>query len=365
MRERGVEYLPGSRSPSRRRLIQLGALSAGGLIIGATAAAASTPGVAGPGQDGAAPGDPHVRSQMMPMTTGVAAPTSYNGWPVGTPASSIGIQTYYVTGTSIAIPVEAGDVAWALMYLAARFNTEVEPLQGWQVWGYDYRVDVNSTNWWSCHASGTAVDFNAVLHPNGARGTFTAAQVSGIRKILADCGNVIYWGGDFSGTPDEMHFEINVPPGDLQLPALVAKIRGIAPPPPPPVRVISLQARVNSRYVTAEQAGAQPLIANRDAIGLWEKFDVIAVGTSHVALRAHANNRFVCADRAGGASLVANRDAVGLWETFTTVPQPDGTTALRAAVNGRYVTAEQAGIQPLIANRTAVGPWEKFTITGT
>jgi len=263
MRERGVEYLPGSRSPSRRRLIQLGALSAGGLIIGATAAAASTPGVAGPGQDGAAPGDPHVRSQMMPMTTGVAAPTSYNG----------------------------------------------------------------------------------------------------IRKILADCGNVIYWGGDFSGTPDEMHFEINVPPGDLQLPALVAKIRGIAPP--PPVRVISLQARVNSRYVTAEQAGAQPLIANRDAIGLWEKFDVIAVGTSHVALRAHANNRFVCADRAGGASLVANRDAVGLWETFTTVPQPDGTTALRAAVNGRYVTAEQAGIQPLIANRTAVGPWEKFTITGT
>jgi hypothetical protein len=27
--------------------------------------------------------------------------------------------------------------------------------------------------------------------------------------------------------------------------------------------------------VTAENAGAQPLIANRAAIGLWEKFDLI------------------------------------------------------------------------------------------
>ena len=35
---------------------------------------------------------------------------------------------------------------------------------------------------------------------------------------------------------------------------------------------ISLQAQVNGRYVTAESFGDKPLIANRTAIALWEKF---------------------------------------------------------------------------------------------
>lgn len=362
----GVELQSGS-STSRRRLIQLGALSVGGLLLGVTTATASTAVVPGPGQDGAGPGDPHLSSRMTPATTSVnTAPTSYNGWPVGTPASVIGIASYTVTGTSIPIPVKGGDVAWVLMYLAARFNTEVETLQGWEVWGYDYRVDANNSSWWSCHASGTAVDFNAAAHPNGARGTFTAAQVTAIRRILADCGNVLYWGGDFTGTPDEMHFEINVPPGDPSLPALVDKIRGIAPTPPPPpaTRVISLRANINGHLVTAEAAGASALIAARTAVGPWEQFDAIPVGTTHVALRAHANNRFVCADQAGGAPLIANRTAVGPWETFRIVAQSDGSSALLSSANGRWVTAEQAGARPLIANRTAVGPWEKFTVIG-
>jgi hypothetical protein len=38
---------------------------------------------------------------------------------------------------------------------------------------------------------------------------------------------------------------------------------------------VSLRALVNNDYVTAENAGAQPLIANRTAIGTWEKFDLI------------------------------------------------------------------------------------------
>jgi hypothetical protein len=297
------------------------------------------------------------------MTAGTAGPTSYNGWPVGAPASAIDVQSYVVTGTSIPITVKAGDVAWVLMTVAARFHAEVQPLRAGQVWGYDYRADVNNTKWWSCHASGTAIDLNAVLHPNGASGTFTAGQVGGIRRILADCNGTVYWGGDFSGVPDEMHFEINVPPGDPRLPALAAQLRGGAPTRPvQQTGVISLRSGINGRLVTTEQRGAAPLVANRTAIGPWEQFDLVAVGTNQVALRAHANNRFVCADQAGGAPLIANRTAVGPWETFTLVPQPDGSAALRAKANGCYVTAERAGADPLIANRTAVGPWEKFAV---
>jgi len=37
----------------------------------------------------------------------------------------------------------------------------------------------------------------------------------------------------------------------------------------------ALRAAANGRYVTAEQAGAQPLIANRTAAGPWEKFTIV------------------------------------------------------------------------------------------
>jgi hypothetical protein len=39
--------------------------------------------------------------------------------------------------------------------------------------------------------------------------------------------------------------------------------------------VISLRAHATGMIVTAETAGASPLIANRTAIGWWEEFDLI------------------------------------------------------------------------------------------
>jgi beta-glucosidase-like glycosyl hydrolase len=126
--------------------------------------------------------------------------------------------------------------------------------------------------------------------------------------------------------------------------------------------VISLRAHANGDYVTAENAGASPLIANRTAIGPWEEFDEIDLGNGNIALRAHANNEYVCADNTGTSPLIANRTAVGLWETFALIHNSDGSVSLKAAVNGDYVTAENAGASSLIANRTAIGPWEEFDL---
>ncbi|WNI18532.1 fascin domain-containing protein [Actinacidiphila sp. ITFR-21] len=39
--------------------------------------------------------------------------------------------------------------------------------------------------------------------------------------------------------------------------------------------VISPRAHANGQYVTADNAGASPLIANRTAIGPWEESDLI------------------------------------------------------------------------------------------
>ncbi|SDP17995.1 Lyzozyme M1 (1,4-beta-N-acetylmuramidase), GH25 family [Nakamurella panacisegetis] len=206
-----------------------------------------------------------------------------------------------------------------------------------------------TTDWWTT-CTGNSGAF--------AKESLSIANYSGSPYPLpASWGSYNFWqfadSGVFPG--DQERFN-----GDHQ--ALVSFADGVPIPPLQQTRVISLRAAVNGRFVTAESGGAAALIANRTAIGQWEQFDLISVGTTQVALRAHADNRFVCADRAGTVPLIANRTAVGLWETFTIVPQPDKTVALRAAVNGRYVTAELAGTRPLIANRTAVGAWEKFTI---
>ena len=128
--------------------------------------------------------------------------------------------------------------------------------------------------------------------------------------------------------------------------------------------LVSLRALANNQYVSAANAGTQPLVANRAAIGQWEQFDLVSLGGGSVALRSRANGLYVCAENAGASPLIANRAAAGPWETFTLIRNADGTESLRAAANNMYVVAENAGAAPLIANRAAIGPWEKFELIG-
>ena len=126
--------------------------------------------------------------------------------------------------------------------------------------------------------------------------------------------------------------------------------------------VISLRAHANNDIVTAENAGAASLIANRTAIGTWEQFDLINNSDGSVSFRAHANGDVVTADNAGAAPLIANRTAIGPWEEFDLIHNGDGSVSLRAHADGDIVTADNAGASPLIANRTAIGPWEEFDL---
>lgn len=134
----------------------------------------------------------------------------------------------------------------------------------------------------------------------------------------------------------------------------------IAGDPAPIGSVIALRAVVNNSYVAAENAGAEPLIANRTGIGLWEQFLVVDAGGGAFALQAVVNGQYVCADNAGSTSLIANRTGIGLWEQFRWKDNGDGTISIQAAVNNQYVCAENAGATALIANRGGIGTWEKF-----
>ena len=126
--------------------------------------------------------------------------------------------------------------------------------------------------------------------------------------------------------------------------------------------VISLRAHANNDIVTADNAGASPLIANRTTVGPWESFDLIHNADGSVSFRSHANNDIVTADNAGASPLIANRTAIGPWESFDLIKNSDGSVSFRSHANNDIVTADNAGAAPLIANRTAIGPWEEFDL---
>ncbi|MBZ9644483.1 right-handed parallel beta-helix repeat-containing protein [Streptomyces sp. PSKA30] len=124
--------------------------------------------------------------------------------------------------------------------------------------------------------------------------------------------------------------------------------------------VISLKAN-NSLFVTADNAGSEPLIANRAVVGPWEKFDVTYLSGDQVQLKAEANGLWVSAEDAGASPLIANRTTPQGWETFHLIRNANGTVTLLAEANNKYVTSNN-GTAPLIANQAENNGWEKFTL---
>lgn len=150
--------------------------------------------------------------------------TSYNGWAASPVPAAIGIAPFSVLGTKpfkdggFPVGLKGGDVSTVFRHLVTRLHNEVEPMMidpdsgliGYGCWAYQYRANVNNPSVLSCHASGTAIDYNAPRHPNGTSvganggGGWTAAQAAKIRGILADLGGVVRW----LTSNDPMHFEI-------------------------------------------------------------------------------------------------------------------------------------------------------------
>ena len=139
---------------------------------------------------------------------------SQNGW---TAYDRTLIERWEVPGG--VLPLRKGAAGTVLVWLATQFHHRVEPLVWPGCWGYAERTIVGSTVV-SNHASGTAMDLNAPAHPLGAAGTFSAAQVAELRRLLAECGGVIRWGGDYGVRKDEMHFEIIEGPAAVEAVAL-------------------------------------------------------------------------------------------------------------------------------------------------
>lgn len=149
---------------------------------------------------------------------------SQNGWPV------------YERGNHddlVAIPkiigrVREGDVSWIFANFVDRFDRSVEDVDaGRDEWGWAARPVRGYSTIISNHASGTAIDINAVQHGIGLEGTFSAKQEKAIRTLLKRYKGAIRWGGDYDDRKDEMHFEINV--SQARLAQIVKELRNPKP----------------------------------------------------------------------------------------------------------------------------------------
>lgn len=154
---------------------------------------------------------------------------SQNGWEANNRSL---VKQWTIPGTVRKITLEKGDAGYLLTHFAAWFDKNIEDIEAGQLddWGYAERAIIDSTTL-SNHASGTAIDINALKHPLSAVNTFNPEQRAAIRNKLKEYEGCIRWGGDYTGRKDDMHFEINASPAKVT--AVANKLRTPKPSPPP------------------------------------------------------------------------------------------------------------------------------------
>lgn len=120
------------------------------------------------------------------------------------------LTTFKVAGKSFKVH---RDAALPFKNLAEYFDRVIEPLDepGWE--GGHNKRPIPGTEWWSEHAAGMAVDFNASQHGRvRSMSGFTAMQLQGIEWFLRNTasGRLMEWGGTWNNV-DWMHFQVRSP----------------------------------------------------------------------------------------------------------------------------------------------------------
>lgn len=137
-----------------------------------------------------------------------------------------------------------------------------------------------------------------------------------------------------------------------------------------PVTTISdgeyyLTAVANNRVVCADNAGIDPLIANRENYGgAWESISIVNNGDGTISLKSGANGKYVCAVIDSSGQLIARTPDIKDWEKFIPYKVSDNEYALKSAANNKFVKADLNNNGVLYANSDSIaGAWEAFRIT--
>ncbi len=133
----------------------------------------------------------------------------------------------------------------------------------------------------------------------------------------------------------------------------------------PKLGLFALKAS-NGSYVTCSTApdssGHVLLYANKPSVGPNEVFTAEYTDNGLFGIKA-PNGKIVTADRNQGNILIADRDYVGEWERFELVNAADGKFAFKNS-NGQFIGAhhEIPATSQLIADKAQASDWEFFTV---
>lgn len=126
-----------------------------------------------------------------------------------------------------------------------------------------------------------------------------------------------------------------------------------------------LTSVANGGVVSAENGGADPLVANRSAVGgAWESLRLENNSDGTVSFKSMANQKYVCAVIDESNQLLARSASIGTWEKFELVSTGNGDYGIKAIANGKFVQANFNVGGRLEATQVRVaGAWEAFKIT--
>jgi hypothetical protein len=146
--------------------------------------------------------------------------TSANGYPVLFDTRTTGelprLRKWVIPGTNRHVFLRDGSVGFLLVHFALWWHERIARLDArntvWDEWGWAVRPIRGKTSGYSNHASASAIDLDATLHPIGVSiyKTFTKVQIARIRLRMAFFRGTLAWGGEWS-RPDGMHVEIAKP----------------------------------------------------------------------------------------------------------------------------------------------------------
>jgi len=123
------------------------------------------------------------------------------------------IASFVIPGSTRKIALRKGPVSVVLLDWLGFWHNELEPLDTGQLddWGYAERTIRGSATELSNHASGSAGDANALLHPLGVdpRKTLGDAKLARMRARLPLYEGVVRSGAFYTGRKDGMHGEID------------------------------------------------------------------------------------------------------------------------------------------------------------
>lgn len=115
----------------------------------------------------------------------------------------------------------------------------------------------------------------------------------------------------------------------------------------------------NNKYVCADAAKNDIIIADKEIPSTWELFTEFQLGGNHVALCSF-QNKFLSTELNKDMKITANRKQVQGWEIFTKIDLGNNEVAY-LAVNGKYLSVDSKTMQ-LFANATSITEKETFLI---